>query len=371
MRVLVFPRDPNPYQDLLYAEMQRLGVEVCYLGGLTASHTLNLLLLPLETAARRVAGARLVHLHWVFGFGLPGGQRFPVLRRMAQLWFLTWLGACRLAGLRLVWTAHNVLPHEPVFADDVAARRALVRSCDLVLAHSPSALAGLAALGAVARRTAIIPHGPVSCRPAAAIPSTSPASRSSTRRFLFFGRVQEYKGVEELLAAFLALPEELAAELVVAGQCGDRVLASRLQTLAQRDGARITLRLEYLPDPELAALLDRADVVVLPFRQVTTSGSAVLALNHGKPLVVPALAALADLPQEAVVRYRGGIPALTAALAQLAWADGETLAAMSAAARRYAAAVTWPDIARETTAAMLSVLDGTGAPSRRPLARTP
>ena len=177
--------------------------------------------------------------------------------------------------------------------------------------------------------------------------------------------------MEELLAAFLALPEELATELTVAGQCSDRDLRSRLQTLAQRGGTRIVLRLEYIPDEELAGLLDRADVVVLPFRHVTTSGSAVLALNHGKPLVVPALAALADLPQEAVVRYRGGIPALTAALAQLAWADDETLAAMSAAARRYAAAVTWPDIARETTAAMLSVLDGTGGPSRRPLAKTP
>ena len=32
MRVLVLPRDPNPYQRLLYSEMQRLGVQVTYIG---------------------------------------------------------------------------------------------------------------------------------------------------------------------------------------------------------------------------------------------------------------------------------------------------------------------------------------------------
>ena len=126
MRVLVLPHDPNPYQRLLYGEMQRLGVRVTYIGDLTPSHTLNVLLLPLEIAARRIVGARLIHLHWVFAFALPGAGRFPVMRRIAHIWFLVWLRACRVLGMHLVWTAHNVLPHSPVFADEVSARRALV-----------------------------------------------------------------------------------------------------------------------------------------------------------------------------------------------------------------------------------------------------
>jgi len=52
MRILVFPRDDlNPYQRLLYDEMGRLGARVTYLGRLTPSHTLNLLLLPAELTA--------------------------------------------------------------------------------------------------------------------------------------------------------------------------------------------------------------------------------------------------------------------------------------------------------------------------------
>ena len=160
-RILVFPRDPNPYQGLLYGAMSHLGVQVRYLGELTCSHTVNLLLLPVQLAWQRIAGARVVHLHWVVTFTLPGARRFPVLRRIGQAWFLLWLCACRLLGLRLVWTAHNVLPHDQVFADDVAARRALARASDLVLAHSAATLAGLAELGAVPRRSAVIPHGPL------------------------------------------------------------------------------------------------------------------------------------------------------------------------------------------------------------------
>ena len=109
----------------------------------------------------------------------------------------------------------------------------------------------------------------------------------------------------------------------------------------------------------MTPLLAAADVVVLPYRRVSTSGSAILALSHGRPLVVPELAGLAGLPDQAVLRYGGGIPALTAALAGLARADEHTLAAMSAAAYRYASETTWRDIAAQTTAEMISVLGGT------------
>ena len=103
MRILVLPRDTNPYQELLYGEMQRLGVRVTYIGELTPSRTLNLLLLPLEVAVRRIAGARLIHLHWVFAFSLPGARRFPVMRRAAYVWF-----ACLVADLPDAWHASRM-----------------------------------------------------------------------------------------------------------------------------------------------------------------------------------------------------------------------------------------------------------------------
>ena len=187
--------------------MQRLGAEVTYIGELTPSQTLNLLLLPIETALRRIVGARLIHLHWVFFFTFPGARRFAAIRRVAHIWFLVWLRTCHMLGMRIVWTAHNVLPHEPVFADDLSARRALVRSSSLVICHSQSAWPNSLLSAIMARRSAVIQHGPIAPMFPTG-PMRTPGSGDRPRRFLFFGRVQEYKGVDDLLAAFLAIPRQ-------------------------------------------------------------------------------------------------------------------------------------------------------------------
>ena len=356
MKVLVFPRDDqNPYQRLLYGEMERLGTQVSYLGRLTPSHSLNLLLLPLEVAVRRAAGARLVHLHWVYGFSFPGAGRFPATRRLAQAWFILWLRITGWLGVHLVWTAHNVLPHAPVFADDIAARRALVAASDLVLAHSQSALNGLAVLGAVPRKSAVIPHGPLA--PVLPVPSPGAAgSGRGPRHILFFGKILDYKGVEDLLAAFADVPAGTAATLTVAGQCEDPAMRARLRALARAGGERVALRLERIAEQDVAPLLASADVVVLPYRKVTTSGTAMLALAYGRPLIVPELDAFAHLPQEAIVSYDGTQQGLTSALVQAAGAESSTLAAMAASARAYAAALSWREIAVRTRDEMEMVL---------------
>ncbi len=355
LRILALPRDRNPYQRLLYGEMRRLGAHVIYVGELTPSRILNLILLPVEMVVRRLAGARVIHLHWVFVFSFPGAQRWPFLRELAHFWFRLWLRSCRIAGVRLIWTAHNVLPHEQVFLDDVSARRDLVRKCDLVLAHSGATLQELAELGAIPNRSAVIPHGPIPSSLATADWHV-PGTRSGPRRFLYFGNIHDYKGVDDLLVAFSALPKEVSAHLTVVGQCDDARLRSDLLALAEVVGARVVMRLERAPEDEVSQLLTTADMVVLPFRRVTTSGSAMLALSHGRPLIVPDLPALGILPDEAVLKYGLGIPDLTRALTRAARMEEEVLAAMSTAAHQYAFATTWDDIAEKTVTEIVSVL---------------
>jgi glycosyltransferase involved in cell wall biosynthesis len=367
VKILAFPRDSNPYQSLLYSSMRTLGARVNYLGELTPSKTINLLLFPLELLARRAAGARLVHLHWVFGFSFPAAERHTVVRRATYGWFVVILTVSRLAGMRLVWTAHNVLPHEAVFPNDLHARRLLVDACDLVVAHSGSTLTQLEALGATPRKSAVIPHGPIP----PTVPDISlrmPGSCGQPRRFLFFGRILEYKGVEDLLAAFLNMPDGVAAQLTVAGQCENVRLRARLLEMAGRDCGSVRLRFERVPSDELTQLLDAADVVVLPFRSVTTSGSAMLALSHGRPLIIPSLPAFDDIPAQATFRYDGRITALSAAVVRAATADGQILAEMSAAAREYANRTTWRQIAEITMSEMIAVLDEVPRPvaCRRP-----
>lgn len=348
MRILVLPReDLNPYQELLYGEMRRRGARITYLGGLTPSQTLNLLLLPLEMAIGRLGGARVVHLHWVYAFGLNGAGRSAAIRHAAEAWFTVCLWILRLLGLRLVWTAHNVLPQTPTFGDDVRARRRLVASCDLVIAHSTAALEQLAAMGIVPRRATVIPHGPFTAAVEPDSRQTTDAGRAP-RQLLFFGKVRPYKGVDTLLEAFAAIPPEFDAHLTVAGECGDMSLAAELTALASRSPDRVTLRLQWFSDAEASRLLHKADVMILPFREITTSGSAMLALGHGLPLVVPDLPGLADLPDDAVVRYDGTVQGLAGALSSTIVADSSVLAKMSSAAYAHCAATGWGEIADRT-----------------------
>jgi glycosyltransferase involved in cell wall biosynthesis len=356
MKILVLPLEKsNPYQDLLYGAMRPRGVEISYLARLTPSKTVNILLLPAEMAVRRLGGARVVHLHWVWAFGLAISPRSRLVTRATEVWFVIWLWTVRLLGMRLVWTAHNVLPLTPVFTNDVRARRRLIASCDLVIAHSKATLEQLAArLGIVPRRSVIIPHGPF----ASAVDSYSlrtPGAGQGPRRFLFFGKVRPYKGIDTLLAAFAAIPPDLDVHLTVAGECSDGQVRAELTEFAERSEGRVTLQLERVPDTQLTDLLQQADAMVLPYKQITTSGSGMLGLGHGRPLVVPDVPELAELPDDAVLRYDGTVRGLTDALTSIAQTDAAVLAKMSAAAFDYCGATGWSEIGEKTFKAISEI----------------
>ena len=106
--------------------------------------------------------------------------------------------------------------------------------------------------------------------------------------------------------------------------------------------------------------------MVLPYRRITTSGSGVLALCHGRPLVVPDLPGLAELPDDAVVRYDGTAQGLAGALAGIILADASVLAKMSSAAYAYCAATGWSEIAEKTLREMTALMTivGSRVPSR-------
>lgn len=355
MKILVLPLEKsNPYQGLLYEAMRPHGVQISYLARLTPSKTVNVLLLPAEMLVRRLGGARVVHLHWVWAFGLELSSRSDLVKRATEAWFGIWLWTLRLLGMRLVWTAHNVLPLTPVFVDDQRARKRLVASCDLVIAHSKSTLQQLAGLGIVPRRSVVIPHGPFT----SAVDSASlrtPGAGQGPRRLLFFGKVRPYKGVDTLLAAFAAMPADLDVHLTVAGECTDTELRAQLAEFADRSGGRVTLQLERVPEAQLAGLLQEADAMVLPYRQITTSGSGMLGLGHGRPLVVPDIPELAELPDDAVFRYDGTVQGLTGTLTSIAETEAAVLAKMSAAALDYCAATGWNEIGERTFRAITDI----------------
>ncbi|MFY0407337.1 glycosyltransferase family 4 protein [Solicola sp. PLA-1-18] len=371
MRAVAFPRDTNPYQDLLHGALAHEGVRVDYLPMPTPSRTLNLLLMPAVLAVLRLRGVRVLHLHWVFDFEIGGTDRVPALRRVAQAWFGVVLRWSQLIGVRVVWTAHNILPHTQVFHDDRAARATLLRTASHVLVHDAFVTGELAQLVApdALPPVSVVPHGPFDEHYDVDVDRVAARARvgiALDRRVLaFVGRVTQEKGVDLLLEAFTQLVDDVrdAGErpplLVVAGRCDDPALVGRLHDTARAVGGDLHLDLRFLPDADLADLVAGADVLVLPFRKVTTSGSALLAMGFAKPVVVPDLPPFADVPDDAVLRFAAGdAKDLRETLLEATTLTPGDLGRRGAVAQEWAGRATWPDAARSTARAYRDAVAG-------------
>ena len=79
----------------------------------------------------------------------------------------------------------------------------------------------------------------------------------------------------------------------MAGACADAAYRATLVELAVAAGERAILRLERIPDEEMATYLEAADFAAFPFREVTNSSSVLLAQSFGLPVLIPDLAVVA------------------------------------------------------------------------------
>ncbi len=343
----------NPYQRLLAAALREQGVEATVVSEWPERS-------PLLGAWQAHGKPDVVHLHWIHDF-LGGSKGRPSRRNV--LWFDWQLRMLKARGTRIVWTVHNLKGHEaggdpreaggdPREAD---AHRAIIERADAVILHCHRAREALVELyrpsAAAQARMHVVPHGSyvrqydVDADPAAARAALGLPERGTV--FGFVGSIRGYKGVGELVEAFTA-SHDLGpdARLLICGKPLPARIGRELEERAATD-SRIVLRLERIPEEDLSRVLRAADVVVLPFRDILTSGSAILALSHGRPVVVPALGCLPEsLPAEATFLYGPDDPdALAGALHRAAGAD---LAAMGVRARAWADGLDWGPIAAET-----------------------
>jgi glycosyltransferase involved in cell wall biosynthesis len=194
-------------------------------------------------------------------------------------------------GGLLVWTIHNRAPHDRRYLEvhrQLCAKLAIL--AQQIHVHSYAAGAEMVRDRQLDRtKVAVIPHGnyaPIYRRRRLA----RRASRDG-RRFLLFGRLGRYKGAEELVRAFLALPDG-RAELVIAGKQIDPI---DLSALPPSVAARITTHNRFLDQDEVPGVVASADFMVAPYLASLTSGTLLLAMSLGRPVIAPRLPTLAEL----------------------------------------------------------------------------
>jgi glycosyltransferase involved in cell wall biosynthesis len=213
-----------------------------------------------------------------------------------ELVLLRW---CRRRGVKVVHTVHNLLPHSTkAFHESVYSE--LYHLADALVCHDHETAGGLSHRFGIRReRIHIVPHGPLFGE----MPS---CSRLECRRvlglapdsqvFLALGVLARYKGLDILLEAWADLlrssPSRPSPVLVIAGN-GPAAEKKLLEDLPRRLGLRgenVRLEFRYIPAAQIPEYQNAADVLLYPYREITTSGALLTGLNYCKPIIA------SDLP---------------------------------------------------------------------------
>lgn len=180
----------------------------------------------------------------------------------------------------IVLTIHDHTPHS---GEHVGAFRRWVGGllrCKVhrVIVHGPRIQAEMEVLDKrVAGRIDVIPHGVLGTAVA-----SDDVSGYEPGTFLFFGRIEVYKGLGDLLDACQVLRDRgRAFRLIVAGRGSD--LNNHRERIASSPWVSLTDR--YISAKEIPDLFRRASVVVLPYTDATQSGVGAMAFAFTRPVI--------------------------------------------------------------------------------------
>jgi glycosyltransferase involved in cell wall biosynthesis len=267
----------------------------------------------------------LLHVHWPEEFYRWRGEG-PTPARAEHI--LARLAALREAGVPIVWTVHNLAPHEGADADvDGRVYRGFIEAADAIHHHCACSIEALAGRYPVPAGKAqfVQAHGHYFSYP-------NTISREDARQalgippeakvFLQFGQIRGYKGLNLLLAAFDRL--RLANKfLLVAGlyhpPTGRGAWLDRLKLAWRKRSSRnFLLHGRPIDSDQIQRYMNAADVVVLSHTAGLNSGVAVLGMTFGRVVVGPRLGCIGEtLAQPPNITYETGrVEALTDAMLQ-------------------------------------------------------
>jgi glycosyltransferase involved in cell wall biosynthesis len=292
-------------------------------------HPVDMLRLARHLRRRRPA---VVHFQWL---PLPEIDR-PLLRAFPR---------------PLVFTAHDLLPR----AASARRRRAAARlfdAVDAVVAHSRSGRDRLVSeLGVPESKAFVIPHGSfdyLTRLDGAAELDPAAGELGGRKVVLAFGLVRPYKGIDVLIDAFAATPPETV--LLVVGRPLMPLEPLRRRARERGVSERVRFIPRFVPETEVRAYFDRADLVVLPYRDTEQSGVLFTALAFGRPTVATAIGGFVEVGEQGAVALvpPGDDSALAETITRLL-ADDAARAGLAERARRAAAGpYSWDRVAELT-----------------------
>jgi glycosyltransferase involved in cell wall biosynthesis len=211
-----------------------------------------------------------------------------------------------ILGFKVFFTVHNVMPrHGRLRGYQAVLYRVMYKLCDHMIIHTHEGKGEIRSLFDVEpQKISVIPHGDYKFF----VPEESLTKEESKeslgigndcRTILFFGAIRPNKGLDTILRAYPLIRRTLpGVTLMIVGEpCEDY---GRYRRIMAKEGIQggVLEELEYVRNEEIAVYFNAADVVVLPYYEVTGSGVLQVAYAFGKAVVATALAGFSEVVEE-------------------------------------------------------------------------
>jgi beta-1,4-mannosyltransferase len=171
--------------------------------------------------------------------------------------------------------------------------------------------------------------------------------------FLMIVNNPTYKIIEN----FINISQKIASDddlAIIAGRNRAPKLVKSLNKIAKSD-PRIRIYSGYFPEEEMQQYLLAGDVAVFAFNEILTSGTVILCISYGLPVIAPKLGCLPELitPDAGILYSPGDTLSFARGLKSIKVAD---LIKMKSAAEIIAHKLQWYDIAQKTKSVYQSCL---------------
>jgi glycosyltransferase involved in cell wall biosynthesis len=258
----------------------------------------------------------------------------------------------KLTGVDIVWTIHDKYDHEENHKNiQILMGQYLVRRVDKIKVECSEAEKIVRDLYSVpsSKTIHVIPEGNYIDEYENAVTKKEARSEldidSDDFVYLYFGSMRPYKGLPELVEAHTKSKQLDNTQLFLVGQeRGEDDVQSALQKARESDN--ITVVTEYIPDDEIQLYFNAVDTVALPFRNILTSGSVLLSMGFGCPLVVRKLGCIPEIVPIENFLYKSQIEGLRQAM--IAAYETENLDDISDQNLARAEELNWSFVAKET-----------------------
>lgn len=119
---------------------------------------------------------------------------------------------------------------------------------------------------------------------------------------MFFGYIKKYKGLEYLLASIPLVSKNISGlKVIIAGE-GD--LSNYYHLIDNIDKSKYEIYNDYITDDKVSELFQRADLLVLPYSQMSgQSGVLNIAATFGRPVVATNVGGFHEVVEDGITGY--------------------------------------------------------------------